>query len=61
MSCIPCVKARVAMARAVREAAGGNLRGAAAQVPKMVDALGEKAEVVRVRTRLALRKSPARR
>jgi hypothetical protein len=56
MSCVPCEKARSAMVRGVREAAGGNLRAAAAQVPKVVGALGEKAEAVRVRTRLALRK-----
>ncbi|MDF2114795.1 hypothetical protein PY365_04365 [Roseiarcaceae bacterium H3SJ34-1] len=44
------------MARAVREVAGGNLRAAAAQMPKVVDALVEKAEDARVRARLALRK-----
>jgi hypothetical protein len=49
MSCIPCQKARAAMAQAVREAASGNLRAAAAQAPRLADALGEKTEAVRVR------------
>jgi hypothetical protein len=44
------------MGRAVREAASGNLRTAAAQLPKVADALREKAEAARVRARLALRK-----
>lgn len=56
MSCVPCEKARTAVVRAVREAARGNVRAAAAQMPKVADALGEKVEAVRVRARLALRK-----
>ena len=61
MSCIACAKARTAMARAVREAASGNLRASAAQAPKVADALREKAEAVRVRAQLALRESLGRR
>jgi hypothetical protein len=61
MSCVPCERARAAMARAVREAASGNLRAAAVQMPKVAEALQEKAEAVRVRARLALRKGAGRR
>ena len=60
MSCVPCQKARTAMARAVHTAAIGNVRAAVAQMPQLVDALGEKAEAVRVRARLMLRHTSAK-
>jgi len=56
MSCVPCAKARAAMERAARDVASGNLRTAAAQLPKVADALREKVEAARVRVRLALRR-----